>query len=87
MQEGKAMRTDQWAVQTVVTESQGSEKLKMLARFLSIFPFFFFFFSRCSYNQISYCNLETQDLTAMLTAPNLSLQPWPELLGHKGNNP
>lgn len=43
MQEGKAMRTDQWAVQTVVTESQGSEKLKMLARFLSIFPFFFFF--------------------------------------------
>lgn len=23
----------------------------------------------------------------MLTAPNLSLQPWPELLGRKGNNP
>lgn len=44
MQEGKAMRTDQWTVQAVVTESQGSEKLKMLARFLSIFPFFFFFF-------------------------------------------
>lgn len=42
MQEGKAMRSDQWAVQAVVTESQGSEKLKMLARFLSIFPFFFF---------------------------------------------
>lgn len=43
MQEGKAMRTDQWAVQAVVTESQSSEKLKMLARFFSIFPGFFFF--------------------------------------------